>query len=367
MKVECVQEKFQKIISQAEKISGKHLNLPVLSCIFLEAKKEKGQLTVRSTNLDLGFESCLPAKVEEDGVLAVPAGLLSSFISNLQGEKSVKLKGDAATLSVITLKNRTVIKCVSPEDFPTIPEVSKEHCFEINAGDFVRGLKAVWYSSSVSSVKPELSSVFIYPEDGAVVFAATDSFRLAEKRVKTKVSDFERLLIPFKNIPEIIRVLEGVDGVVEVRVNKNQIAFVFLGTYLTSRVIDGTFPDYRQIIPKEFKTEAVILKEDLARSLKMATIFSDNFNQVNMAITPSEKKFELTTKNNTLGENTSALSAALSGDATEVNFNYRYITDCLQSIDADSVSLSFAGPSRPVVIRGVGDRSFTYLVMPMNR
>ncbi|MDO8482976.1 MAG: DNA polymerase III subunit beta [bacterium] len=365
MKVECVQEKLQKILSQAEKISGKHLNLPVLSCILLDAKN--GQLAIRSTNLDLGFESCLPAKIEEEGVLAVPSGLLSSFVSNLQGEKNVKLKGDSNTLSVMTSKNRTVIKCLPPEDFPTIPEVSKDHSFEIHAVDFVKGLKAVWYSSSISSVKPELSSVYIYPEDGSVVFAATDSFRLAEKKVKTKTSDFERLLIPFKNIPEIIRTLEGVDGVVEVRVSKNQIAFVFGGTYLTSRVIDGTFPDYRQIIPKEFKTEAVLLKDDLARSLKIATIFSDNFNQVNMTIVPAEKKFELTTKNNTLGENTTLLDAALSGEPAEANFNYRYIADCLQSIDSDSVSLSFAGSSRPVVIRGVGDRSFTYLVMPMNR
>lgn len=365
MKVECVQEKLQKILSQAEKISGKHLNLPVLSCVFLEAKK--GELTIRSTNLDLGFESRLPSKVEEDGVLAVPAGLLSSFVSNLHGEKSVKLKGDTNTLSVMTSRNRTVMKCLPSEDFPTIPDVPKEHCFEINAGDFVKGLKAVWYSSSISSVKPELSSVFIYPEDGSIVFAATDSFRLAEKKVKTKTSDFERLLIPFKNIPEIIRILEGESGSVEVRVSKNQIAFAFGGTYLTSRIIDGTFPDYRQIIPKEYKTEAVILKDDLARSLKMATIFSDNFNQVNMVLVPSEKKFELTTKNSSLGENTTLLDAALSGEVAEVNFNYRYIADCLQSIDADSVSLSFAGPSRPVVIRGVGDRSFTYLVMPMNR
>lgn len=365
MKIECVQEKLQKVLSQAEKISSKHLNLPVLSCIFLEAKN--GQLTVRSTNLDLGFESCLPVKIDEEGVLAVPSGLLSSFVSNLQGEKSVKLSGDMNTLSVVTSKNRTVIKCLPPEDFPTIPDVSKAHHFEVNAVDFVKGLKAVWYSSSVSSVKPELSSVFIYPEDGSVVFAATDSFRLAEKKVKTKSPDFERLLIPFKNIPEIIRILEVESGVVDVRVSKNQIAFVFGGTYLTSRVIDGTFPDYRQIIPKEFKTEAVLLKGDLTRSLKMATIFSDNFNQVNMSIVPSEKKFELTTKNNTLGENTTMLDAALSGDVVEVNFNYRYVADCLQSIDTDSVSFSFAGPSRPVVIRGVGDRSFTYLVMPMNR
>lgn len=367
MKVECVQEKLQKILSQAERIAGKNLNLPVLSCFYVEA--ESGKLTIKATNLDIGFQSSIPVKVEEVGIVAVPANAFSSFVGNLSGEKSVKLKSDGTNLSVVTAKNKTNIKCLPFEDFPTLPNISEEKGFEINAKDFIKGLKAVWYSSSVSSIKPELSSVFVYPDDGFLVFAATDSFRLAEKRIKTKVTtkEFERILIPFKNVPEIIRVLENAEGTVLARLTNNLIAFSFGDTYLTSRVIDGMFPDYRQIIPKEVKTEAIILKEDLVRSLKTATIFSDTFNQVNVSVNPSEKKFELTTKNSTLGETATMLDAALTGESAEVNFNYRYISDCLQSIEADSVSLSFAGAGRPVVIRGVGDRSFTYLVMPMNR
>lgn len=367
MKAECVQEKLQKVLSQAERIAGKNLNLPVLSCFYVEAAD--GKIMVRATNLDVGFQSGVPAKVEEDGKVAVPAAAFASFVGNLFGEKSVKLKSDGQLLSVVTAKNKTNIKCLPVDDFPTLPNISEEKGFEMNATDFIKGLKAVWYSSSISSIKPELSSVYVYPDDGFLVFAATDSFRLAEKRVKTKITakDFERILIPFKNIPEIIRVLESAGGNTLVRLTGNLIAFSFGETYLTSRVIDGVFPDYRQIIPKEAKTEAVVLKEDLVRALKTATIFSDNFNQINISIRPSDKKLELTTKNNNLGETVTALDAALTGEAVEVNFNYRYVSDCLQSIDADSVSLSFAGAGRPVVIRGVGDGSFMYLVMPMNR
>ena len=366
MKIECVQEKLQIILAQAEKISSRAVNLPVLSCILFEAKN--GKLHIRSTNLDLGFQTALPVKIEEEGVAAVPAALLSSFVAAIPREKSVVLVSDGKTLQVTTKKTKSVIKCMPHDDFPTIPDITKDHSFEIEAQDFVKGLKAVWYSSSVSSVKPELSSVYIYKEEGEVVFVATDSFRLAEKKIKVKGhAEFDHLLIPFKNIGEIIRILESAQGVVEVRVSKHQIAFVFGDTYLTSRVIDGTFPDYRQIIPKEFKTEAVLLKEDLAHSLKMAQIFSDTFNQVSLSIDPSAKRFELTTKNATLGENTTALDAALSGEPAESNFNYRYIADCLQSIATDSLSVSLSGPSRPVVVRGVSDKSFTYLVMPMNR
>jgi DNA polymerase-3 subunit beta len=366
MKIECVQDKLKLLLSQADKIAGKNLSLPVLSCFYIIA--EKGQLTVRATNLDIGFQSSISAKVDEEGAAAVPANILSSFIANIQSEKSIKLVSDGTTFSVNSLQNRTTIKCLPHDDFPTIPEPPESQGFEIDPKEFVKGLKSVWYSSSISSIKPELASVYIYSDDGEIVFVATDSFRLAEKRIKTKSNkEFDRVLIPFKNVAEIIRVLEQAAGSVMVYLNKNQIAFTFGATRLTSRVIDGTFPDYRQIIPKEFKTEAVILKEDLAQCMKIANIFSDSFNQISMVITPKEKKFELTTKNNTLGENTSLLSGALSGEPAESSFNYRYINDCLQSITADSVSLSLAGAGRPVVIKGVSDKSFTYLVMPMNR
>jgi DNA polymerase-3 subunit beta len=366
MKVECVQNKLQEVLNQAEKIAGKNLNLPVLSCVLIEAKK--GLLQIRSTNLDLGFQSSIPAKVDEEGVLAIPANVLSSIVSSISNEKNIKLESNELTLTVTSNKSKSNIKCFSSEDFPTIPEISNEQSFEIESHDFVKGLKSVSYSSSNSSIKPELSSVCVYSDDNNVVFAATDSFRLAEKKIKFKIGkEFDKILIPFKNIAEIMRILEKNPQSIEVRFNKHQIAFVFGGTYLTSRLIEGAFPDYQQIIPKEFKTEVVVLKEDLIRALKISTIFSDAFNQINLNIAPSEKKFQLTTKNTTLGENTTLIDSAMTGESNEVNFNFRYINDCLQSIDTDSISLSFSGPNRPVVIRGVSDKMFTYLVMPMNK
>lgn len=366
MRVECVQSKMQNVVYQAEKISGKNLNLPVLSCVYIEAKK--GQLIVRSTNLDLAFQGVVPAKVEDEGIVAVPSALLSAFISNIPDEKNLKLESDGSTLTVTAHKSKSAIKCLPHDDFPTVPELPRVGFCEVPIPDLVKGFKAVWYSSSISNVKPELSSVCVYPEEHSMVFAATDSFRLAEKKVKTKeAKEFERVLIPFKNVAEIVRALERAEGLVEIRFSKHQISFTFDGVYITSRLVDGVFPDYRQIIPKEFKTEATLLKEDLIQALKIGTIFSDTFNQVNISIKPAGKRFQLTTRNASLGENTTWLEAALSGDDAEANFNLRYIADCLQSIESDSVSLSFAGPSRPMVIRGLSDKSFTYLVMPMNR
>ncbi len=367
MNIECVQEKILEGIQRTERIAGKHITLPVLSCLLFEAKKNN-TLTIKATNLSLGIEVVIPAKVEEEGSAAIPAGIVSSLVSGIRTSKNITITSQEQNILIKSSSVNGVIKTMPHEEFPNIPKVLDGQSFIVNSSDFVKGLKAVWYSSSISDIKPELSSVYIYYSDGFATFAATDSFRLAEKRVKLKKDvDFGQILIPFKNIPEIIRILDAINDDITIELNKNQIAFIHKGLYLVSRVIDGTFPDYHQIIPKEAKTEVVVLKQDLINALKISHIFSDKFNQANIKIQPKSGLFEIKTKNKDVGETVYAVDATLSGEDVDINFNYRYIVDCFQSIDADSISLSFSGLNRPMVIRPVGDAGFIYLVMPMNR
>jgi DNA polymerase-3 subunit beta len=149
--------------------------------------------------------------------------------------------------------------------------------------------------------------------------------------------------------------------------NKNQISFSSDNIYLTSRIIDGIFPDYRQIIPKDSTTDVVVLKQDLLNALKLTNIFSDKFNQVSLRISPKEKVFELSSSSNDIGENKTNLDAVLNGETVELGFNYKYFLDCFQSITTDSVSIKLSGASKPIVISPISDLSFTYLIMPMNR
>jgi DNA polymerase-3 subunit beta len=320
--------------------------------------------------LDIGIEVSVPVKASEDGILAVPSNILSSFVSQIIDQNQiVKIETLSGNLHITTSKSKGVIKTLPPEDFPTIPTITDGEKISLQPELFIKGLKSVWYSSSVSNVKPELSSVYIYREADYLVFAATDSFRLAEKKIKApssaKVND---ILVPFKSIPEIIRVLEHMGETMEVEISKNLISFKARDMYLVSRLIDGVFPDYRQIIPKGYSTEAIMLKQDLMNALKISNIFSDKFNQVHLTADPKAKIFEIQTKNSDVGENKTSVDAALTGDRVEINFNYKYIADCFQSIDADSISLQLSGLNRPLVIRPVsGDQSFMYLAMPMNR
>ena len=366
MKIECTKSKIAEAVSKAEKITGKNLTLPVLSCILIEAKGNEA--TIRSTNLDLGIEIVIPVKVHEEGTIAIPGSILNSFLTQSAGDKNVILETLEGNVKVTSESGMTVIKSLPSEDFPTIPRIHGEKEFKVSAKELIRGVKAVWYSSATSSMKPELSSVYIYADNDGLIFVATDSFRLAEKKVKMKnLQDFGSILIPVKNIPEIMRILEGAQSEVDMTISKNQISFSFAGVYLTSRVVDGIFPDYKQIIPKEFKTHVTVLKQDVISALKVATIFSDKFNKLSVKAHPSEKAFEFSTRNADVGESINKIESVLDGDDLDINFNYRYITDCFQSLEADSMSFDFNGLTRPLIIKGISDSSFTYLVMPINK
>jgi len=368
MKIELHLSQFKKMISLSEKVAKKNMTLPVLSCILFEVGKNS--LNIKATNLDVGVEISIPAKSDGEGTIAVPAHTISAFVSQLNDQDGlVKMDLVGGNLNISSAKSKVIIKTVPAEDFPSIPKVVDGKSNSISSEALIKGLKSVWYSASISSVKPELSSVYIYKNGDFVTFVATDSFRLAEKKVKlSKTVDFDDILIPFKNISDIIRILEEVGGEVEMKSNKNLISFETQGVHLTSRVIDGTFPDYRQIIPKGYTTEAITLKQDVINSLKVSNVFTDKFNQVKFIIDPKGSIFEIQTKNADVGENNTQVDGALTGDKVEINFNGKYVADCFQSIDADSVSFQLGGMNKPMVIRPAsGDGSFLYLVMPMNR
>ena len=364
MKVECSVEKIKNAIFQSERITGKNLTLPVLNSILLIAKGKT--IKLRATNLSLGIEVEIPAKVLEEGQAAAPGGVLADVFSNIFGVDTVAVEVVDGNLVFRTKKNKIKIKGQPMEDFPTIPTVSGEE-IKVDAQKILDGIKSVYYSSAVSDVKPEISSVYIRGDEDHIVFVATDSFRLAEKKVKTRGAAGVSLLLPFKNVPEILRVLGDSQGEVKVNFNKNQVSFSIDGTYLTSRVVNGIFPDYRQIIPKEFKTEAVLLRQELLGALKLSNIFSDKFNQVNLSIAPKEKVFELSSLNSDVGENKTNVDAAISGEEVDLSFNFRYFLDCFQSIATDSLAIKLNGSARPIVVTPLGDASFLYLIMPMNR
>ena len=366
MNIECVIEKLEKAVQQTYRITGKNLTLPILSTLHLKA--EKNTLTIKATNLDLGVEVSIPVKVIKEGEVAIPADIFSSFINSISKEQNVSLEAVDGVVCIKTQSNNTKISTYPVDDFPKIPHIKDGKEFLINKNDFIAGLQSVVFSASNSSIKPELSSVYIYTnKDNKLVFVATDSFRLAEKSViLTKEFNSDPILLPAKNIPEILRIINDSDNDISVLIDGSQISLTFDGLYVVSRTIDGTFPDYKQIIPKDFVTQVTVLKEDLLSALKTVNIFSNKLNQVKFSVNINNNTFNISTKNSDIGETDTALDAKMEGEDVDVTFNHKYILDCFSSVNSDSVILKLNTGNKPMIIQPVSDQSFFYLIMPMN-
>ena len=367
MELTLKKKEFQEAVDIVTRVISNSATLPVLQCVVLKA--DENNVTFLSTNLELGVKKTIQTKVSNPSTIAIPAQVLQATLKTTVSQTGVHIKTQENTVILTIEGATTTIKTIPVDDFPIIPEPENNTPHTLPANVFIKGVRSVLYSASTSLIKPELASVYIYHEDNHLVFVATDSFRLAEKRIPLKSkTDIPDVIMPAKNVTELVRILETNNSSdIEVFIDENQYAVKTDSVYVTARIIDGSFPDYKVILPKESTTEAVLLKEDILATLKKAQIFSDKFGQVTFHLQPKEKKLTVSARNADVGEIFDSLGAAITGEDLDISFNYRYILDVFQSITTDSISLSFAGIGKPLIVRGVSDPLFTYLVMPMNR
>ncbi len=345
------------------RVSTKHVTLPVLQCVLLEV--EGDNLILKATNLEIGIEAKVKAKVEEAGTAAVPANVLIQTI-NLNNDKEVTLRFEDSSLVVESKGSETQIKCIPFDEFPSIPKIEATGQ-KLNNSLFSLGIKTAAFAASLSSIKPELGSVYIFQKkEHSLTFVATDSFRLIEKTVPQKGVVFESsVLIPQKNAIEVARVCDLVSGDPICRFNENQFSLEFEDVYVTSRLVSGSFPDYEQIIPKEYAAKTTLLKEDLIHSFKKTNIFLNKFFQVGLHIT--KNSITVSAGSGEVGTTTESVNAHTEGEELNLNFNQRYIAEALSHFTDDSIVLNMAGIGRPMVIKGANDISVRYLVMPMNK
>lgn len=364
MKFATTKNHIQTGVVLAERITGKKETLPVLSCILIEVDSK---IVLRATNLEAGIEVTVPGDIEEKGVIAIPAGIFSQTLRSITSEK-IHFKIDEGNLLIESRGSKTLIKSIPHAEFPVLP-VTDAHGTAIPRGKFLDTLQSVLYAASPSMIRPELGSVFVSLTTSAITCVATDSFRLAEKTTTGISSKTEEdILIPLKHAHELAYILEHTsDEAIEISAEETQMIVEIGSIRYTSRVIDAQFPNYKDIIPRSFSTEITILKADFADMLKKARVFAGSDQYVGLHMYPKKKIFSATARSPEVGEMSDSIDAALSGDDLDINFHIGYLAECIPSIPSDSISLSFAGVGRPLVIKGVSDASFTYLVMPLNR
>lgn len=363
MQFTTAKDVLQKAVQVAERIVGKKESLPVLSCVLFEVGTE---CVIRATNLEAAIEVHVPGDIGNHGTLAVPVSVLSQTLRSLGGDK-ITLKEESGNLLVEARGSKTLIKTIAHDEFPSVTSKDSDGIM-VERQVLVGALQSVAYAASPSMIRPELGSVYLRIEDGSLISVATDSFRLAEKTI-TKGMDGEcDILIPLKHAQELIHILEHIgDTQVMVVPDDTQLTIKGAGIKYVSRLVDATFPNYREIIPKKFSSEATILKGDLIETLRKARIFAGAEQRVGLHVYPKKKVFDITAQSASIGEMSDSVEAGLIGEDIDINFHVGYLSDALPTIQSDSVILGFSGAGRPLVIRGTSDTSFTYLVMPLNR
>lgn len=368
MKFTANTERLREACLKADKVTGKTNPLPVIHYIVICA--EKDGLFIKSTNLDVGVEISIPGKIINTGVWAVSGAVLGSFLSTLKSDQvTVELVGGSLVIS--SNQNNTLIKVIQATDFPSIPQKEGEFSFSIKSDVFISSLRKVFYAAANSQIKPEISGVYIHsdPDELKLCFVATDSFRLAEEKVKIDKNKKEdiKAIIPIKNINEINRLFEGVNDDILVWVNQSQISFSGGGVYATSRLIGGLYPNYQQILPKNFKTEFFIDTKKIQEAVKTSFIFTDSMGQLTISVHPKESQIVLFSKSEETGESSITMSVDIKGEETVFNCNIRYLNDVFQSITEETTSFRLNEYNKPFVVQGFGNNDFTYLIMPMNR
>lgn len=365
MKITCNTKILKEGVNIAERNTSKNQILQVLGSILLETSGQN-KLKIKATNLEVAIEIIIPAKIEVQGSLVLPAKNLNIFLSNIS-EEILTIQNQNNNVFIKTKSTETVLKGLNSEDFPLFPKIGEVDLISFIGNDFKESLSEVVVSSSLSDIKPELGSVCLKFFKNSVKFAATDSFRLAEKTLVSKENYSDKMssiLIPQKSIIEIIKIIPEEEKI-NIEFNKN---FIILDTgsiKFVSRLVEGVFPDYEQIIPKNFKTNVLIKNEDFIRSIKIASALSGRLSDITLTFNPSKKSISFYTSNSDVGEHNSEIEAEVSGEEVKVKYNWKYLFDGVSQIKSEYLSLGLNGDGLPMVIKGKGDNSFLYLIMPM--
>lgn len=343
----------------------KSATLPALSSILIIASGDG--IKLRATNLETGIDLKIPGKITAEGVVAISATILQQIAGSFTKEGSIILEHTGDILSVTSGTGKSSLKTVPYEDFPSIPFPENPKNRIIIPGILIKNLfTAIASCASSSTIRPELSSIYLSIEGGILTAVATDSFRLAEKKVPLSNTGTQgKFLIPAKNALDIAQALP--DGDIILSFDEHQCAFVSENEMLVSRLTNAVYPDYRQIIPKDSIVEAVVLRKDFENAIKRTMIFSDSFQKVRISFDTKKNVFSLFARNADIGESSESLPARISGGALDLSFNHRYLSAVLSLTQAESLSLTAAGIGRPLIIKGVGDASLLYLVSPMNQ
>ena len=376
MKVDCLQENLNAALADVGRAVASRTPLPITSNVLIST--DGGRLKLSATNLELTITTWIGAKVEEEGVVTVPARLLGEFVGSLPSEE-VHLVGapGGKSLNVTCARFQANIAGTDPEEFPPTPTV--EDGFEVNIGtDLLKqAIDGVAFAAATEDSRPVLTGVQIEIKDGGLVLAAADGFRLAvhETKLADEVPESSAIIVPAKSLQEVSRLASGKDYPVKIKVNegKTQVLFQFETAAVVSQLIQGTFPNYSQLVPKEHVSKTTVDVGEFARATRAASIFArDGSGIVRLQTFEGEEDgiggLSIEARSEEVGDNKGKITATIEGDPAKIAFNAKYLTEVLSVLGHGMVALETSSPSSPGVLRPLSPSegvSYVHVVMPM--
>jgi len=371
MKIICTQENLNKGLATVSRLASSNANLPILNNILLETKN--GSLRLASTNLETGINYFVRGKIVSEGRITIAASLLANYVSSLAADK-VTLTLEDGGLKIQTEGDQAVIRGLPAEDFPfqyaLISKMKKGAMFSISEAVLRNGLSGVSFAAAQDELRPEISGVFFSFRKRSLTLVATDSYRLAEKKADLAAPSKKDLkaIIPFRAVAELLRILENREENVEIFFTENQVLFQFREIGFTARLVEGQYPDYKQIIPQKMTTRLKAGVREFSQAAKRASFFAAReTNDIRLKIDPKKNELLISAESAGVGANQSKLDAEVSGEPQEIIYNHRYFLEGLNNLAAESALFETSGPDEPGTLKSGADgkSDFLYLIMPI--
>ena len=375
MKISVLQENLAHGLSIVSRAVSPRSTLPVLSNILVAT--DDGRLRLSATNLELGITCWIGAKIEEEGSTTVPARTFTDLVSTIPPAKTdISLNEPTQTLNIKSGSLNTDIKCIDAQEFPPMPSPDLEAGIEINVSDFKEMIKQVVFAASHDEARPILTGVLITVEDNTMTLAAADGFRLSVRTAKLSnpVTAPIKAVIPARALSELARISNDGSEVITMALppDRGQVIFRTKDIELISQLIEGTFPDYQQIIPKDYQSRTILSTASFLKSCKQAEIFAREGSliaQVNIrpgAEENSPGEVEISGQSEETGSSQAVMDATIEGGDIIIAFNVRYLREVLDVIQTQNVALETSKSTSPGVLRPVGDDNFLHVIMPMH-
>ncbi|HSX02853.1 MAG TPA: DNA polymerase III subunit beta [Candidatus Saccharimonadia bacterium] len=367
MRLSLTQENLSRALASVGRVVSGRSSLPVLSNVLLTT--DGNRLRLSATNLEIGINYWIGSKIDEQGSLTVPARLFAEFVSSLP-HGNIDLEADEANLTVRSPHYESKINGITAEEFPIIPQVTSDPALKVDGTLFREALAQVVIAASADEARPVLAGVYLYTEEGVLYMVATDSYRLAEKRLELGEGQTGELsvIVPVRTMQELVRLLAEAEGELELYLDENQIMFRVDEVELISRLIEGQFPNYRPLIPKQAATSFDIETAEFARITKVAGLFArESAGSVKLEI-KAEGEVSIVSSDSEVGGNKSTAECEVSGDDGEIALNARYLQDALSVMKAPKVTFAISGKLNPCVLSPAGEGTaddYIHIVMPL--